>query len=176
MYSGGDKTSVKTLKAYINHNKAKNTINLGANWKLLISSFKKWSWMLILTQYLLSYGIEKVQNLKFVWPKLGEKWLKPPINEGLYIWAFFLIEICRKTLILGPWWFAKSNGYVPFCLVSSEALHVLCENMCPRFSCHDCNMCRYLGWEYFYFQLETDTVWSPWWYFCPRYWPPAGSI
>ena len=32
-YSGGDKTSVKTLKsykAYISHNKAKNPINLGA--------------------------------------------------------------------------------------------------------------------------------------------------
>ena len=63
IYSGEDKTSVKTLKAYISHNKAKNPINFGANWKLLISSFKKWSWMLILTQYLLSYGIEKVQNL-----------------------------------------------------------------------------------------------------------------
>ena len=33
IYSGGDKTSVKTLKsykAYISHNKAKNPINLGA--------------------------------------------------------------------------------------------------------------------------------------------------
>ena len=33
LYSGGDKTSVKTLKsykAYISHNKAKNPINLGA--------------------------------------------------------------------------------------------------------------------------------------------------
>ena len=31
------------------------------------------------------------------------------------IWAFFLIEICRKTLILGPRWFTKSNGYALFC-------------------------------------------------------------
>ena len=30
------------------------------------------------------------------------------------IWAFFPIRICRKTLILGPRWFAKSSGYVPF--------------------------------------------------------------
>ena len=30
------------------------------------------------------------------------------------IWAFFLIEICRKTLILGPRWFTKSNGYALF--------------------------------------------------------------
>ena len=29
------------------------------------------------------------------------------------IWAFFPIRICRKTLILGPRWFAKSSGYVP---------------------------------------------------------------
>ena len=29
-YSGGDKTSVKTLTAYISHNKAKDPINLGA--------------------------------------------------------------------------------------------------------------------------------------------------
>ena len=29
-YSGGDKTSVKTLTAYISHNKAKYPINLGA--------------------------------------------------------------------------------------------------------------------------------------------------
>ena len=28
--SGGDKTSVKTLTAYISHNKAKDPINLGA--------------------------------------------------------------------------------------------------------------------------------------------------
>ena len=30
IYSGGDKTSVKTLTAYISHNKAKYPINLGA--------------------------------------------------------------------------------------------------------------------------------------------------
>ena len=30
IYSGGDKTSVKTLTAYISHNKAKDPINLGA--------------------------------------------------------------------------------------------------------------------------------------------------
>ena len=29
-YSGGDKTSVKSLTAYISHNKAKDPINLGA--------------------------------------------------------------------------------------------------------------------------------------------------
>ena len=29
-YSGGDKTSVKTLTAYISHKKAKDPINLGA--------------------------------------------------------------------------------------------------------------------------------------------------
>ena len=86
VYSGGDKTSVKTfktLKAYISHNKAKNPNYLGAKWKLLFSSFQKWSWMLVLLQYWLSYGLEKVQNLKFVWPKLRGKWLKPPKNEGL---------------------------------------------------------------------------------------------
>ena len=31
IYSGGYKTLVKTLKAYISHNKAKNPINFGAN-------------------------------------------------------------------------------------------------------------------------------------------------
>ena len=45
-YSGGDKTSVKTLTAYISHNKAKYPINLGAKWKLLISRFQNSPWML----------------------------------------------------------------------------------------------------------------------------------
>ena len=43
-YSGGGKTSVKTLQAYISHNKANeaiNSINLGAKGKLLFSSFQK---------------------------------------------------------------------------------------------------------------------------------------
>ena len=36
------------------------------------------------------------------------------------IWAFFPIRICRKILILGPRWFAKSNGYVPFQWLSNR--------------------------------------------------------
>ena len=62
-YSRGPITSVKTLKAYISYNKAKNPLNFDAKWKLLFSSFQKGSWMLILTQYWQSYGLEKVQNL-----------------------------------------------------------------------------------------------------------------
>ena len=46
IYSGGDKTSVKTLTAYISFNKAKYPINLGAKWKLLISRFQNSPWML----------------------------------------------------------------------------------------------------------------------------------
>ncbi len=56
LYSGGDITSVKTWKAYISHNKAKNPINLGAKWKLFFSSFQK-------RFQKLNYGLEKVQNL-----------------------------------------------------------------------------------------------------------------
>ena len=36
------------------------------------------------------------------------------------IWAFFLIEICRKTLILGPRWFTKSNGYALLIFIQIE--------------------------------------------------------
>ena len=59
--------------------------------------------MLISTMFLVWYGSKtffKVAQIKFV-----------PLQ------AFFPIRICRKTLILGPWWFAKSNGAIPFRLL-----------------------------------------------------------
>ena len=62
-YSRESINSVKTLNANISNNKARIPINLGAKLKPLISSLKNWSWMLNLTQYWLSYGLEKVQNL-----------------------------------------------------------------------------------------------------------------
>ena len=55
--------SFKTLNVNISNNKARIPINLGAKLEPLISSFRKWSWILNLTQYWLSYGLEKSQNL-----------------------------------------------------------------------------------------------------------------
>ena len=62
-YSQENITWVKTLGGHISHNKAFNSINLGAKLKPLICTFQNCPWILILTQYWLSYGPEKVQNL-----------------------------------------------------------------------------------------------------------------
>ena len=66
--------------------------------------------MLISTMFLAWYGSKNYSRWGVI--------IFPPI------WAFFLIEICRKTLILGPWWFAKSNGYVPFIDYWAMSMHV----------------------------------------------------
>ena len=47
------------------------------------------------------------------------------------IWAFFPIRICRKTLILGPRWFAKSSGYVPFSCQKSIKCLINNKGHCP---------------------------------------------
>ena len=62
-YSRENITWVKTLGVHISHKKACDSINLGAKLKPLISTFRNCPWMLNLTQYWLSYGLEKVQNL-----------------------------------------------------------------------------------------------------------------
>ena len=90
-YSGGGKTSVKTLQAYISHNKANeaiNSINLGAKGKLLFSSFQKWSWMFFLTQKFLSdYGVQhRLSSVAFAQSnkraELGVKSMKRLIREN----------------------------------------------------------------------------------------------
>ena len=65
--------------------------------------------MLISTMFLVWYGSKN-------YSKWGVIIFHP-------IWAFFQIKICRKTLILGPRWFTKSNGYAPFLNSSLGSLY-----------------------------------------------------
>ena len=66
-YSGGDKTSVKSLGGDFSVN-AFNPENLGAKWKLLISRFQNSYWMLDLELNWLRYDGETKPNfsLKFM--------------------------------------------------------------------------------------------------------------
>ena len=80
----------------------KNSIRFNAiQWDICLKNHWSWESMLIFTMILVWNG-SKTYLMRW-----GAIIFHP-------IWAFFLIEICRKTLILGPRWFTKSNGYAPF--------------------------------------------------------------
>ena len=71
-------------------NNAINPTNLGAKWKLLLSRFGKCPWVKDLTQYWLSYGLEKAQNLN----------LENAQNESVFVKFFCCSWLCSVNQII----------------------------------------------------------------------------
>ena len=82
--------SVEYLGGDFSINNAFNPINLGAKWKLLLSRFGKCPWVKDLTQYWLSYGLVKEQNLI----------LQRAQNESVFLKFFCCFWLCSFNQII----------------------------------------------------------------------------